>query len=267
MAVTQVHMYWHQGAANVPPCIAQCIAAWTARRDARVTVWGHQSVVEHILPRTVNDGRLLWAGVEKLNLRAPGIYAAYSDIARVLILSLLGGVYVDTDAWPTSSTDWLLGVAHETSPSVSVTAFEEGSGLISNAVLAVPPRARPAMAQIMQHMLDDEESMRSCDVCTAIHANGHSKSNWDVSGHSTPNWDVSALPEEARRVLRHTGPIIFTAAMQRLPPSLFTVMPKLWMHTPPNDSTAEEYITPNTSTCQCRAGLGVVQHCFAGSWF
>lgn len=147
-----IHMIWYQGWDAVPDYGRRSVDLWG--KIGQVMLWDKESIFQLDLS---DKERTLLDMVEE-RFPKPEMYAAYSDIARLIILSRYGGIYVDTDSYPNRTTgillDWL-------DNSESLIVGREPSGMVNNAVIVCPIESMSTVKSILDKIIS--EIMREWD--------------------------------------------------------------------------------------------------------
>ena len=130
-----LHIFWYQGWDNAPSFAKRSQLKWREVAQAnnlQVISWDYEKVmntidkknrIEFIISNVFNK-------IEE-KIRIPEKYAAFSDIARLYILYKYGGIYVDTDSFPTKDS-WLLFKWLKTG---KLMFGREPNGYINNAII------------------------------------------------------------------------------------------------------------------------------------
>ena len=91
-----IWMYWHQGEANAPYLVEQCIKSWKLRNpNWDIRVLDNQSILK-------------WVNLEPFKSKLGMAIQMFSDLARLELLRVYGGVWADATLYCTRSLDeWL----------------------------------------------------------------------------------------------------------------------------------------------------------------
>lgn len=111
--IHNIHMFWYQGWENAPSFAKRSQSKWkelasSYSKHSNVILWDYKNVMKIIDQKDPVDAMVLKL-FNKIDekIRIPEKYATFSDIARLFLLYKYGGIYVDTDSFPTKDS-WLL---------------------------------------------------------------------------------------------------------------------------------------------------------------
>ena len=154
-----IHQFWYQGWENVPDFVTKSREQWSSLCSKTcLKLWDKHSIEQLSLSEKERD---LLEKIENA-FPVPEKYAAYSDIARLIVLSRYCGIYVDTDSYPSESShlliEWVRGNSN------SIIFGREPSGLINNAIILCSENSRKNAQYILDKIIDEQNEYFDINV-------------------------------------------------------------------------------------------------------
>lgn len=141
-----VVFFWYQGIDAIPEFVSNVFQEWLTfsktNKDIQPLFYD-RNIIENILSPTA----LEIVNLLEKNIPVPQVYAAVSDYVRWVLLRYLGGgVYLDTDTFPSQTSIYALNAFNEYD---YILLGRESKYNINNAVIIVPPSRMDSLENII----------------------------------------------------------------------------------------------------------------------
>ena len=236
-------MFWYQGLDQASEIAKKTIKIWKEYKNGNIIFLDRINISNYLSSDEMKTIEFL-----EQKIPPPYLYAAVSDLIRWIVLKKIGGgIYLDCDIFPTSTTIYLLNCYYEYD---SVILGKEGSSHINNAVIIANPNAISIINIICDHMI---YNIYHNKVEKTTFHNTYYNAYYNGENNTNPyfNW-----------ILMNTGPIFIKNLIENgnnIDTSKIIIFDSLWMYS--SWSSSEK-----TQTENCGNNLGLIQHCYAGEW-
>jgi len=228
-------MFWYQGEDGLSDLAKKSVAVWSKFKNGNLIFLHRENIHTYL---SSDEMKVIYFLENKIE--PPYIYAAISDFIRWIILKKIGGgMYIDCDIFPTSTTIYLINCYYEYD---NIIMGKEPSTFVNNAVIIVNPSVVNIINIICEKMIYN------------IYYNEVTENNANdipyFNDNPYFNW-----------ILMNTGPIFMKNIIDdgTLDKSKLLLLDPLWLY-----STYVNKIKIKSD--KCGHNLGVIQHCYASEW-
>lgn len=243
-------MFWYQGESGLSVLAKKSLHTWRQFKNGNVLFLSRRNLPSYFTMEEMSVVEQIEQKIEP-----PYLYAAISDYVRWIVLRKIGGgMYIDCDIFPTSTTIYLINCFYEYD---SIILGKEPSTYINNAVIIVNPTATKEINTICEKMtyniynvpVSSETTSTSTDA-VGIHYYGGNSYHENDNKNPYFNW-----------ILLNTGPIFLKHIIEtnEIDHSKLLLLDSMWLYSAYTSDT-------KTKGENCGHNLGVIQHCYAGEW-
>jgi len=147
-----IHLFWYQGWDEIPTFVTKSLNQWSKLSESlnyNLILWDKKSI-ENL---DLNCQEKYVLNKIESNFPTPEKYAAYSDIARLIVLYKFGGIYVDTDAYVTNTTSDFVKWTNSNNNSLVIGI--EPNGMVNNAIILCSYDSRYIINKIFNEIYND----------------------------------------------------------------------------------------------------------------
>ena len=231
-------MFWYQGMNGLSDLAKKSLDIWYKFKNGNLIFLDRDNINNYLSSDEMNVIYFLEKKIE-----TPYLYAAISDFIRWVVLKKIGGgIYIDCDIFPTSTTIYLINCYYEYD---SIIMGKEPSTYVNNAVIIVNPSVINIINIICEKMI---HNIYNNDVVV-----NNIKNTYYGGENDNPyfNW-----------ILMNTGPIFMKNIIEdgTLNTSKLLLLDSLWLYS--TYTNTKEKVKDK----DCGHNLGLIQHCYAGEW-
>jgi len=228
-------MFWYQGYDEMPEWGKKSIDIWSKYENCKINFFDRKSITTILSKEELRH-------VEKIEekIKKPYVYATLCDYIRwVLLLKLKGGVYIDCDVYPSSTSIYLLNCLHEYNYLI---LGKEPSSFINNAIIVASPNTCPIISKIVDLLV---KNIYEKDLNATI-----AKYNYMDNKNPYFNWTIN-----------NTGPYFIKSVIEThfKDNENIIVLDSIWLY-------STYYRKEKIKNQNCGDDIGLIQHCYAGSW-
>lgn len=230
-------MFWYQGYDEMPDWCKKSLRTWSNYENCKVHFFDRQR-----LSTVLSKEELTHVKKIEDKIKKPYMYATVCDYIRwVLLLKYKGGVYIDCDVYPSSTSMYLLNCVNQYNYLI---LGKEPSGFINNAIIIAPPETCPMITIIIDLLVKNiyEKDISTNDITDY-------KYMYD-SSNPYFNWTIN-----------HTGPSFIKGVMDThfKDNENILLLDSIWLY-------STYYNTDKKIDRNCGNNIGLIQHCYASSW-
>jgi len=187
-------------------------------------------------------------------IEKPWVYAAVSDFIRwVILLKYNGGIYVDCDTYPTSTSIYLFNCLYEYNYLI---LGKEPSNYINNAIIVASSKSCYIIKSLLNSLVKNiyEKPIENYNIQNNYN-NYNTYNNYNIYEYNTNkspffNW-----------IINNTGPSFIKNFISNdfKDNNDILILDTIWLY-------STYYNTEKTNNKNCGNNIGLIQHCYAGDW-
>ena len=239
-------MFWYQGYNEMPNWGKQSVKIWSEFENVEILFFDRKSLNDILSHDELNVVLKIEEKIEK-----PWVYAAVCDYIRwVLLLKYNGGIYIDCDVYPSSTSIYLLNCVYEYNYLI---LGKEPSNFINNAIIVASPKSCNIIKTLLNFLVKNIYE-KHIDIPIDNH-NTHKYDTYDTYAYDSNkspffNW-----------IIANTGPSFIKDFITNnfKDSNDILILDSIWLY-------STYYITEKTIDKNCGNNIGLIQHCYAGNW-
>ena len=258
-------MFWYQGYIEMPDWAKKSLKIWSEFENSNVIFVDRKSLNNILTKDELNVVLTIEEKIEK-----PWVYAAVCDYIRwVLLLKNNGGIYIDCDVFPSSTSKYLLNCINEYDYLI---LGKEPSNFINNAIIIASPKSCYIIKIIVEQMVKniyEKEVFNSSFNDIYKYDNDNDDNIYDTNNNlydSSYSNAYNSLKDTDKNeyfnwVIKYTGPsFIRDIISKHLKENKdILILDSIWLY-------SAYYATTKVTDENCGNNVGLIQHCYAGNW-
>jgi hypothetical protein len=275
-------MFWYQGYIEMPDWAKKSLKIWSEFENSNVIFVDRQSLNTILTKDELNVVLTIEEKIEK-----PWVYAAVCDYIRwVLLLKNNGGIYIDCDVFPSSTSKYLLNCVNEYDYLI---LGREPSNFINNAIIIASPKSCYIIKIIADQMVkniyekevfnsslndiykydnlyDDVDNLDNVDNMNSMDNISDTNNNLYDSYYSNAYNAYNSLKDTDNNeyfnwIIKYTGPSFIKDVISKKfkENKDILILDSIWLY-------SAYYATTKVTDENCGNNIGLIQHCYASNW-